>query len=202
MLILILHGQVILRIIVLSLVTAFSLALLQLHGNQRNKMQYHALVLKQSLGQALATTTAEIIWLKWLLNDLGFSCDASTPLFCDNTSAIQIANNPIKHELTKHIGVDASFIRFHCQQSTIALKYIFSKLQLTDFFTKTQTKKQHCFYLLKLKCSINMLCIQPMRPMGQVAYCSYVYMYTRPNVIGHQVFHFLHSVVASEQIYL
>jgi hypothetical protein len=38
--------------------------------------------------RALATTTTEIIWLKLLLNDLGVSCDASTPLFYDNTSAI------------------------------------------------------------------------------------------------------------------
>ena len=38
--------------------------------------------------RALATTTAEVIWLRWLLADLGVSCDASTPLMCDNTSAI------------------------------------------------------------------------------------------------------------------
>jgi hypothetical protein len=38
--------------------------------------------------RALATTTAEIIWLRWLLADLGVSCDMSTPLLCDNLSAI------------------------------------------------------------------------------------------------------------------
>jgi hypothetical protein len=65
--------------------------------------------------RALATTTAEIIWLRWLLADLGVSCDTSTPLLCDNFSAIQIAHDPVKHELTKHIGVDASFTRSHCQ---------------------------------------------------------------------------------------
>jgi hypothetical protein len=65
--------------------------------------------------RALATTTAEIIWLCWLLADLGVSCDTSTPLLCDNLSAIQIAHDPVKHELTKHIGVDASFTRSHYQ---------------------------------------------------------------------------------------
>jgi hypothetical protein len=64
--------------------------------------------------RALATTIAEIIWLRWLLADLGVSCDTSTPLLCDNLSAIQIAHDPVKHELTKHIGVDASFTRSHC----------------------------------------------------------------------------------------
>ena len=64
--------------------------------------------------RALATTTAEIIWLRWLLVDFGVPCEATTPLLCDNTSSIQIANNIVKHELTKHIGVDAYFIQSHC----------------------------------------------------------------------------------------
>jgi hypothetical protein len=58
---------------------------------------------------ALATTTTEIIWLWWLLADLGVSCDTPTPLLCDSTGAIQIANDSVKHELTKHIGVDVFF---------------------------------------------------------------------------------------------
>jgi hypothetical protein len=100
--------------------------------------------------RALATTTAEIIWLRWLLADLGVSCDTSTPLLCDNLSAIQIAHDPVKHELTKHIGVDASFTRSHCQQKTIDLQYVPSEYQLTDFFTKAQTRAQHQFHLIKL----------------------------------------------------
>jgi hypothetical protein len=49
-----------------------------------------------------------------LLADFGISCDVATPLLSDNTGAIQIANDPMKHELTKHIGVDAFFSRLHC----------------------------------------------------------------------------------------
>jgi hypothetical protein len=86
--------------------------------------------------RALATTTTEIIWLLWLLVDFGVTCVDPTLLHCDDTSDIQIANNPIKHELSKHIGVDALFIRSHCQQSTIDLQYTTSELQLADFFTK------------------------------------------------------------------
>jgi hypothetical protein len=33
----------------------------------------------------------------------------STPLLSDNTGAISIARDPVKHELTKHIVVDAHF---------------------------------------------------------------------------------------------
>jgi len=103
--------------------------------------------------RALATTTAEIIWLRWLLADLGVFCDAPTPLLCDNTGAIQICHDPIKHELVKHIGVDVSFTRSHCHQKTIDLQYVPSELQLADFFTKAQTRAQHQFHLIKLNAS-------------------------------------------------
>jgi hypothetical protein len=86
--------------------------------------------------RALAITTAEIVWLRWLLADLGISCDVVTPLLCDNTGAIQIANDLMKHELTKHIGVDAFFTRSHYHQKTISFQYVPLELQLADFFTK------------------------------------------------------------------
>ncbi|WVZ85688.1 hypothetical protein U9M48_032583 [Paspalum notatum var. saurae] len=103
--------------------------------------------------RALATTTSEIIWLRWLLADFGISCHAPTPLLCGNTGAIQIAHDPVKHELTKHIGVDASFTRSHCRQKTIDLQYVPSELQLADFFTKAQTQEHHRLHLIKLNAS-------------------------------------------------
>jgi hypothetical protein len=100
--------------------------------------------------QALVTTIAEIIWLRWLLVDL---CDTPTPLLCDSTGAIQIANDLVKHELTKHIGVDVFFTRSHCQQKTIALQHVPSEMQVADFFTKAQTREQHRLNLFKLNAS-------------------------------------------------
>jgi hypothetical protein len=59
----------------------------------------------------------------------------------------------VKHELTKHIGVDAFFTRSQCNQHTIALQYVPSELQLADFFTKAQTREQHQLHLFKLNAS-------------------------------------------------
>ena len=59
----------------------------------------------------------------------------------------------MKHELTKHIGVDAFFTRSHCHQQTIALRYVPFELQLDDFFTKAQTREQHRLHLIKLNAS-------------------------------------------------
>jgi hypothetical protein len=85
--------------------------------------------------------------------DFGIVCDGPTPLLCDNTGAIQIAKDPVKHDLQKHIGVDAFFTRSRCHQKTINLQYVPSDLQLADFFTKAQTKEHHRLHLLKLNVS-------------------------------------------------
>lgn len=34
--------------------------------------------------RALADTTSELLWLRWLLKDLGVSTSSATPLYCDN----------------------------------------------------------------------------------------------------------------------
>ena len=98
----------------------------------------------------MAMLTAEVIWLRWLLEDFGVSVTTSTPLLSDSAGAISIARDPVKHELTKHIGVDAHFVRAVVQDQTLALHYVPAELQLADFFTKTQTRARHTFFLSKL----------------------------------------------------
>jgi hypothetical protein len=68
----------------------------------------------------------------------------------NSTGAISIARDPIKHELTKHIGVDAFYTCANVQDQVIALHYVPSELHLADFFTKVQTRAQHSFFLSKL----------------------------------------------------
>jgi hypothetical protein len=62
---------------------------------------------------ALADTTSELLWFRWLLHDMGVSQTSSSPIFCDNRSAIQIAHNDVFHERTKHIEIDCHFVRHH-----------------------------------------------------------------------------------------
>jgi hypothetical protein len=98
----------------------------------------------------MALMTAEVTWLRWLLEDFCISVSMSTSLLSDSTWAINIARDPVKHELTKHIGVDAHFTRSQVQDGVVTLEYVPSELQLTDFFTKAQTHVHHQFYLFKL----------------------------------------------------
>ena len=86
--------------------------------------------------RALTATTAELIWLRWLLQDLGVDCSTATKLHCDNLSAIQIVHNDVFHERTKHIEIDCHFIRHHLLQGTLTLQSISFQNQLADIFTK------------------------------------------------------------------
>ncbi|KAK4406265.1 Retrovirus-related Pol polyprotein from transposon RE2 [Sesamum angolense] len=59
--------------------------------------------------RAMTHTTSEILWLKNLLKELGFTYDDPVPMHCDNQAATHIANDLIFHERTTHIEVDCHF---------------------------------------------------------------------------------------------
>ncbi|WJZ94464.1 hypothetical protein VitviT2T_013319 [Vitis vinifera] len=87
--------------------------------------------------RALADTTSELIWLRWLLKDLGVSTSSATPLYYDNQSVIHIAHNDVFLERTKHIEIDCHFIRYHLVHGALKLFFVSSKDQLADIFTKS-----------------------------------------------------------------
>ena len=86
--------------------------------------------------RAMESTTSEIIWLRALLQDLGFGSSKATELFCDNQAAIHIASNPVFHERTKHIEIDCHFVRENVQSNVICTPFVRSDQQLADIFTK------------------------------------------------------------------
>ena len=73
--------------------------------------------------RAMVTAAEEIVWLRWFLTDLGVVLSGPTVLYCDNTGAIQITLNPVKHSLSKHIGIDTFFLRDQHHQGTLVPRY-------------------------------------------------------------------------------
>jgi hypothetical protein len=49
---------------------------------------------------------------------------APTPLLSESTGAINIVCDPVKHELTKHIGVDTFYTHASVKDQVIALHYV------------------------------------------------------------------------------
>lgn len=57
-------------------------------------------------------------------------------MFCDNTSAIAIAKNPIQHKRSKNIDLRHHFIRDQVEQGTIKLRSRSSEDQIADIMAK------------------------------------------------------------------
>ena len=86
--------------------------------------------------RAMAHTTCELVWLKHLLEELGFPQTTPMSLLCDNQATVHIASNPVFHERTKHIEVNCHFVREKMLQNIIHTVYVKSADQLADLFTK------------------------------------------------------------------
>ncbi|XP_038899206.1 uncharacterized protein LOC120086562 [Benincasa hispida] len=78
----------------------------------------------------------ELLWLRWLLADIGVPQSSATILHCDNRSAIQIAHNDVFQERTKHIENDCHFVCHHLLSETLMLRSISTAEQPTDILTK------------------------------------------------------------------
>ena len=101
--------------------------------------------------RALTDTTFELLWLRWILKDLGVSTSSATPLYCDNQSTIHIAHNDVFYERTKHIEIDCHFISYHLVHDALKLISVSSKDQLVDIFTKSHPKGRLCTLVDNLK---------------------------------------------------
>jgi hypothetical protein len=99
--------------------------------------------------RALASGAAELAWLRQVLCDLGVVLHHAPTMWCDNTSAIALASNPVFHSRTKHIEVDYHFVRERVVRGDLHLQFISTDDQLADLFTKPLSTQ--CFQRLTSK---------------------------------------------------
>ena len=57
-------------------------------------------------------------------------------VYCDNQSALYIAENPIYHDRTKHIELDFHFVRERVQSNLLLPLHISTSMQVANVFTK------------------------------------------------------------------
>lgn len=86
--------------------------------------------------RGMAFGLCELLWLKNLLKELGFGQNEAMKLHCDNTSAIEIAHNPVQHDRTKHVEIDRHFIKEKLEAGIITFPFVRSEHQLADVLTK------------------------------------------------------------------
>jgi hypothetical protein len=84
---------------------------------------------------AAVSCCTQLLWMKMLLGDYGFSQDTMI-INCDNTSAINISKNPVHHSRTKHINIRHHFLRDFVESEVVSLSFIPTENQLEDILTK------------------------------------------------------------------
>jgi hypothetical protein len=113
--------------------------------------------------RSLALATAELYWLRMLLQELQVFLSSSPTLWCDNLGALALASNPVYHAHTKHIEVDYHFIREKVVNKDITTRYMPTLDQIADIFTKGLTTNR--FLLLRDKLKV---CSPPISLRGDV----------------------------------
>ena len=101
---------------------------------------------------AAGACCAQLLWMKNTLNDFGLMYDC-VPMYCDNTSAINLTKNPIQHFRTKHIDIKYHFIRDLVHKGEICVQYVCSKDQIADILTKALPLDQ--FVVLRTKLDVS-----------------------------------------------
>ena len=85
----------------------------------------------------MTLATYELIWLKYLLQELRFGKVEQMKLICDNQASLHISSNPVFHEMTKHIEVDCHFIKEKIVSGCMTTSFVNSNDQLANIFTKS-----------------------------------------------------------------
>jgi histone deacetylase 1/2 len=86
--------------------------------------------------KSLANATAELIWVEALLKELGVRLKVPPCLWCDNLGATYLSANPVFHARAKHIEIDFHFVRERVARRQLNIRFISTKDQLADGFTK------------------------------------------------------------------
>ncbi|CAN6687056.1 unnamed protein product [Malus baccata var. baccata] len=100
--------------------------------------------------RGMAHGVCEMLWLRKLLESLGFTQKEAMKLYCDNKSAREIAENPVQHDRTKHVEVDRHFIKEKLEKKIVSIPFVNSEEQLADVLTHAVCNRRFGESLVKL----------------------------------------------------
>jgi hypothetical protein len=100
--------------------------------------------------KVVANITAELLWIRALLQELGVRLSSTPTLWSDNIGANYMSVNPVFHARTKHVEIDFHFVRDRVADKSLVVRFAPSSDQLADALTKPLVSakfQQLCFKL-------------------------------------------------------
>jgi hypothetical protein len=98
---------------------------------------------QQAEYQAYSAAAREALWIRTLLNELGFPPKGPTEIKVDNRGAIELGREPKFHAKAKHIRILYHEVRDYITQKEIKISYCPSAENAADLFTKGLPKPAH-----------------------------------------------------------
>lgn len=86
--------------------------------------------------RAIGDTAVEVVWLRFLLFEVGLQHLGPTVLWCDNIGATYLTTNPVFHARMKHVEIDYHFVREMVRHNHLHVRFLSLKDQIADAFTK------------------------------------------------------------------
>lgn len=80
--------------------------------------------------RALASCTAEVLWIQNLLRELHAKCLSSPQIFYDNIGATYLSVDSVFHSRMKHISIDYHIVRDHVARGSFIVSHVSSKINL------------------------------------------------------------------------
>ncbi|KAJ0401726.1 hypothetical protein P43SY_003047 [Pythium insidiosum] len=103
-------------------------------------MLYYQQLSREWWGEAVMT--AEVLWLRHLLTELGVLNMPPTVIYVDNQAAIAMVEHSGYQSRAKHIDLRYHFVRDAIESGELETKYVRSEDQLADFMTKAMPTPQ------------------------------------------------------------
>jgi hypothetical protein len=85
---------------------------------------------------AASNATKEAVWLRALVEDLGFTQTEATTIHANNQGCIALSWNPVSHSHVKHIDIRHHFIWERVANNEVDLKFCSTHDMVADIFTK------------------------------------------------------------------
>ena len=99
---------------------------------------------------AASLASCKALWLRKFLVNL-FALDLRPMvIYCDNQSCIQLFENLVFHDRSKHIEIRYHFIRDYVQRGAVMLQYISTGEQVANILTKSLGRGKFVYFRDKL----------------------------------------------------